>query len=104
MLKSTATTVISLLKQSLSVAFHHFHPLAGNISAPPSPAEPHIIYNKGDSVSLTIAESSTNIINLSGNHPRKVVNLYSLLLILPIPSMIDRTIRTIASSSSTIFG
>ncbi|KAI3510805.1 hypothetical protein L1887_17942 [Cichorium endivia] len=87
MLKSTATTVISLLKQSLSVTLHHFHPLAGNISAPPPPAEPHIVYNKGDSVSLTIAESNVNINNLSGNHPRKVANLYSLLPKLPIPSM-----------------
>ncbi|CAI9269810.1 unnamed protein product [Lactuca saligna] len=86
-LKSTTTTVISLLKKSLSTTLHHFHPLAGNLSAPPPPAEPHLIYTKGDSVSLTIADSNANINNISGNHPRNVVNLYSLLPKLPIPSM-----------------
>ncbi|CAI9259392.1 unnamed protein product [Lactuca saligna] len=86
-LKSTTTTIISLLKKSLSTTLHHFHPLAGNLSAPPPPAEPHLIYTKGDSVSLTIADSNVNIIHISGNHPRNVVNLYSLLPKLPIPSM-----------------
>ncbi|KAI3697400.1 hypothetical protein L6452_30388 [Arctium lappa] len=80
---TTTTTVISLLKQSLSLTLHHFHPLAGNLSAPPPPAEPHLVYNKGDSVSLTIAESNANITHLSGNHPRSITMLYSLLPKLP---------------------
>ncbi|KVI00671.1 hypothetical protein Ccrd_021080 [Cynara cardunculus var. scolymus] len=84
--KSSTTTVISLLKQALSLTLHHFHPLAGNLSAPPPPAEPHIVYNKGDSVSLTIAESNANISHLSGNHPRSITMLYSLLPKLPFPS------------------
>lgn len=46
-----------------------------------------MLYTKGDSVSLTIAESNNNINRLSGNHPREVTHLYTLLPHLPSPSM-----------------
>nr|XP_043610034.1 anthocyanin 5-aromatic acyltransferase-like [Erigeron canadensis] len=77
--KTTITTVINHLKQSLSLTLHHFHPLAGNLSVPPPPAEPYILYKKGDSVSLTIAETNTNSNHLSSHNPRNLTNLYSLL-------------------------
>ncbi|KAL4579349.1 hypothetical protein LXL04_015491 [Taraxacum kok-saghyz] len=81
------STVIPLLKKSLSLTLHHFHPLAGNLSAPPPPAEPVIVYTEGDSIALTIADANVNIKNLSGYHARNVVQLNSLLPKLPIPSM-----------------
>ncbi|KAI3826937.1 hypothetical protein L1987_00997 [Smallanthus sonchifolius] len=81
------TTVITLLRQSLSYTLHHFHPLAGNLSSPPPPADPYIVYTKGDSISLTVAESNTNMNHLSGDHPRSINNLYSLLPKLPLTCM-----------------
>ncbi|KAI3826939.1 hypothetical protein L1987_00999 [Smallanthus sonchifolius] len=77
----------TILKQSLSLALQHFYPLAGNLSIPLPPAEPRIVYTEGDSVSFTVAESTTNIHHLSGNHPRSMTNLSSLLPELLSPTM-----------------
>nr|UCU84647.1 anthocyanidin 3-O-glucoside 6''-O-acyltransferase [Zinnia elegans] len=85
--KTTITTVTTLLKHSLSLTLHHFHPLAGNLVSPPPPAEPYILYTKGDSITFTIAESNTTINHLSGHHPKHISNLYSLLPKLPNISM-----------------
>ncbi|KAL8224156.1 hypothetical protein R6Q57_019631 [Mikania cordata] len=89
--KTSITTVITLLRQSLSLTLHHFHPLAGKLSFPPPPADPFIFYTKGDSVTLNIAESNTNIKFLSGDHPRLVNHLCSLLPRLPVISMLRHT-------------
>ncbi|PWA69116.1 HXXXD-type acyl-transferase family protein [Artemisia annua] len=80
-------TVISHLKQSLSITLHHFYPLAGKLSLPPSPEEPHIVYTRGDSVSVTIGETNGSIGYFCGDHAKCVANIYSLLPQLPSPSM-----------------
>ncbi|KAK9058139.1 hypothetical protein SSX86_022979 [Deinandra increscens subsp. villosa] len=77
----------TLLKQSLSLTLHHFYPLAGNLTLPPLPAEPQIVYTGCDSVSFTVAKSNTDIHHLSGNHPRRLTNLSSLLQNLQSPTM-----------------
>ncbi|KAL8204333.1 hypothetical protein R6Q57_009956 [Mikania cordata] len=82
---TTTTILITLLKQSLSLSLHHFYPLAGNLSIPLPPAEPLMVYTEGDSVSFTVAESNTSIHHLSGNHPRTISKLSSLLPQLPSP-------------------
>ncbi|KAJ0783576.1 putative anthocyanin 6''-O-malonyltransferase [Helianthus annuus] len=101
--KTTITTVTTLLKQSLSLTLHHFHPLAGNLVSPPPPAEPYIVYTEGDSISLTLAESNTTINHLSGDHPRVITNLYSLLPQLPIISMSRDTHVPLLAIQITIF-
>ncbi|KAJ6692125.1 hypothetical protein OIU79_013975 [Salix purpurea] len=47
------------LKHSLSLALQHFFPFAGNlVLSPAGSKKPHIVYNEGDSVSLTLATAS----------------------------------------------
>ncbi|PWA52640.1 HXXXD-type acyl-transferase family protein [Artemisia annua] len=85
--KTTMATVIIHLKQSLSITLNRFYPLAGKISLPLSPEEPHIVYTKGDSVSVTIGETNGSIGYFCGDHAKSVANIYSLLPQLPSPSM-----------------
>ncbi|XP_071719618.1 anthocyanin 5-aromatic acyltransferase-like [Rutidosis leptorrhynchoides] len=84
---SPKTTIITTLKQSLSLTLHHFYPLAGNLALPSPPAEPYIVYTKKDSISVTIAQTNTKIKHFSCNNPRNIKQLYSLLPKLPSPFM-----------------
>ncbi|KAB5541049.1 hypothetical protein DKX38_014023 [Salix brachista] len=67
------------LKHSLSLALQHFFPFAGNlVLSPAGSKKPHIVYNEGDSVSLTVAESSGDFSYLASNHARDVNGLWDL--------------------------
>uniref|UniRef100_A0A7N0UNP1 Uncharacterized protein n=1 Tax=Kalanchoe fedtschenkoi TaxID=63787 RepID=A0A7N0UNP1_KALFE len=55
------------LKDSLSVCLQHYFPLAGSLVIPPeTPSKPHIHYEDGHSVALTIMESSKDFASLLG--------------------------------------
>ncbi|XP_064990314.1 anthocyanidin 3-O-glucoside 6''-O-acyltransferase-like [Musa acuminata AAA Group] len=74
------------LKSSLSRALRHFYPLAGRVVPPcgPSPeAKFQIRCSDGDSVSLTLAESSDDFRQLSGDQPRGFGRVYGLIPQLP---------------------
>ncbi|GJT46550.1 anthocyanin 5-aromatic acyltransferase-like protein [Tanacetum coccineum] len=99
-------SAIANLKKSLSLALHQFYPLAGNLVVPPPPAEPHIVYTKGDSVPFFVAESNKDISYLSGDHPRNVTSLSSLVPKLPSPSSISLETRVLPlfAIQITLFG
>ncbi|EXB94478.1 Anthocyanin 5-aromatic acyltransferase [Morus notabilis] len=61
-------TLLPSLKNSLSLTLQHFFPLAGNLVCPPPPAKPNILFTDGDSVSLTVAQSTADFHFLSANH------------------------------------
>ncbi|GMN61206.1 hypothetical protein TIFTF001_030285 [Ficus carica] len=65
-------THLPTLKHSLSLTLLHFFPFAAHLVSPPPPAKPHFLFTDGDSVSLTVAESSADFDFLSANHPRPV--------------------------------
>ncbi|KAM3745147.1 hypothetical protein ACB098_06G104200 [Castanea mollissima] len=76
-------TILPTLKHSLSLTLQHFYPLVGNLLCPPPPTKPYILYNNGDSIPLTIVESTNNFSHLIGNHPRDIVELDHLVPKLP---------------------
>nr|XP_028953751.1 phenolic glucoside malonyltransferase 2-like [Malus domestica] len=59
--------IIPKLKTSLSLTLQHFLPLAGNITWPENSPKPTLNYVKGDTVSLTVAESDADFHHLSSN-------------------------------------
>ncbi|KAI5655912.1 hypothetical protein M9H77_24705 [Catharanthus roseus] len=72
-------TIIPKLKQSLSIALKHFLPLAGNLIIPLDSGFPQLRYAKGDTLSVTFAESFEDFQDLVGNHPRNCSRFYSLI-------------------------
>nr|BAF99693.1 putative anthocyanin acyltransferase [Lobelia erinus] len=78
-------TIVPNLKQSLSITLQHFFPLAGNLIVFPYtdpntiPRKPEIRYVEGDSVSVTIAESTKDFDYLTGNQARKADEFYPLV-------------------------
>ncbi|XP_009774760.1 phenolic glucoside malonyltransferase 1-like [Nicotiana sylvestris] len=77
-------TILSNFKTSLSFTLQYFFPLAGNLIIPPQPALPHLSYTSGDSVSLTIAESTADFNQLSGyNQIRGVQDFHQLVPQMP---------------------
>ncbi|KAJ7950185.1 Anthocyanin 5-aromatic acyltransferase [Quillaja saponaria] len=79
-------SILPTLKHSLSLTLQHFHPLAGNLFCPPPPNEPYIHYTNNDSVSLTIAESTSNFNHIISKHPH--VSMIDLKEIAPfVPKM-----------------
>ncbi|KAG8386931.1 hypothetical protein BUALT_Bualt03G0200100 [Buddleja alternifolia] len=64
-------TIVPKLKDSLSLTLKHYLPISGNLIYPSNiDKKPVFRYMPGDSVSLTIAESSDDFDNLIGNHAR----------------------------------
>ncbi|KAK7340655.1 hypothetical protein VNO77_21364 [Canavalia gladiata] len=59
-------TILPKLKQSLSLSLSYFFPLAGHLTWPLHSNKPFINYNKGDTVSLTVAESDADFNHLAG--------------------------------------
>nr|BAA93452.1 acyltransferase homolog [Gentiana triflora] len=79
--------IISSIKSSLSLVLKHFLPLAGNLIWPVDSSDrmPELRYKKGDSVSLTIAESSMDFDYLAGDHQRDSYKFNDLIPQLPEP-------------------
>ncbi|KAG6571181.1 Malonyl-CoA:anthocyanidin 5-O-glucoside-6''-O-malonyltransferase, partial [Cucurbita argyrosperma subsp. sororia] len=76
-------SILQTLKHSLSHTLSHFLPLAGNLVLPHHSPEPLIVYNPGDSVSLTIAKTEADFHHLSSNHVRKATESHFLVPQLP---------------------
>lgn len=85
--------ILPNLKHSLSSTLQHFFPLAGNLVIPPQPSKPYLSYTHGDSVSLTIAESSGDFAFLSSYQPRNVQDFYQLVPQLPLSKPVETTSR-----------
>ncbi|KAJ7950188.1 Anthocyanin 5-aromatic acyltransferase [Quillaja saponaria] len=84
-------TILPTLKHSLSLTLQHFHPLAGILLCPPPPNEPYIQYTNNDSVSLTIAESTSNFNHIISKYPH--VSMIDLKEVAPfVPKMPPITI------------
>ncbi|KAG8388573.1 hypothetical protein BUALT_Bualt02G0139400 [Buddleja alternifolia] len=77
-------TIVPNLKKSLSLALKHFPPLAGNIIFPLiNSNKPVSHYKTGDSISVTIMESISDFIHLTGNHQRDADEFHHLVPQLP---------------------
>ncbi|KAK1567698.1 hypothetical protein Q3G72_015356 [Acer saccharum] len=89
-------TVLPHLKESLSQTLRHFFPFAGNLTCPPPPHVPYILFNEGDAtVQVVVTESDADFNHLVvGNHARDVKTLQSLVPKLPF-------IRPSSSSNTT---
>ncbi|KAK1567788.1 hypothetical protein Q3G72_016624 [Acer saccharum] len=89
-------TLLPHLKQSLSQTLRHFFPFAGNLTCPPPPHVPYILFNEGrDAVKVVVTESDADFNHLVvGNHARDVKTLQSLVPKLPF-------IRPSSSSNTT---
>lgn len=75
-------TTIPQLKQSLSLTLKHYLPLAGNLLYPMINVDenkPVIRYISGDSVSLTIAESTKDFDDLTGYQARGADEFYDFV-------------------------
>ncbi|XP_057796560.1 anthocyanidin 3-O-glucoside 6''-O-acyltransferase-like [Salvia miltiorrhiza] len=76
--------IVPKLKQSLSLTLKHFFPLAGNIVYPlNSGALPELRYIPGDSVPLSVCESSDDFDNFVANRARDADKFYGLIPQLP---------------------
>ncbi|XWS68568.1 hypothetical protein CRYUN_Cryun04dG0101500 [Craigia yunnanensis] len=82
-------TTLPTLKQSLSLALQHFFPLAAKLMCPPPPLKPYILYTDGDSVPLTIAESTADVNHVKANYPRDIKLLHPFVSQLPPSTMSD---------------
>ncbi|KZV52188.1 malonyl-coenzyme:anthocyanin 5-O-glucoside-6'''-O-malonyltransferase [Dorcoceras hygrometricum] len=77
-------THITKLKHSLSITLKHHIPLAGNILYPLIPDEkPRFRYVEGDSVSLTVSESTNDFDSLVGYGPRDADQFYDYVPHMP---------------------
>lgn len=78
-------TLVPKLKQSLSLTLQHYPPLAGHLLIPSDPdhTKPLIRYAPGDSVPLTVAQSTRDFDDLVGNHARDADQFYEFVPQLP---------------------
>ncbi|KAJ6792437.1 putative coumaroyl-CoA:anthocyanidin 3-O-glucoside-6''-O-coumaroyltransferase 2 [Iris pallida] len=89
------------LKSSLSLALHHFYPLAGKLRRSPESADRYELhYAEGDSVSLTVAETDLDFLDLVGYHARDSNKLSSLVPRLP---QLDDDNRPLLAIQVTLF-
>ncbi|TXG55266.1 hypothetical protein EZV62_020522 [Acer yangbiense] len=95
-------TVIPHLKESLSLTLRHFFPFAANLTCPPPPYEPYIIYNQGDGVHVTVVESDADFNHLAGNHARDVKTLRSLFPKLPFTRLSSDTTHVVPTMAIQI--
>ncbi|KAK9924924.1 hypothetical protein M0R45_033265 [Rubus argutus] len=65
---SSTDSILPKLKASLSLTLQHFLPLAGNLTWPQDSLKPILSYAKGDTVSLTVAESDIDFGHLSSKY------------------------------------
>ncbi|GFQ05542.1 anthocyanidin 3-o-glucoside 6''-o-acyltransferase [Phtheirospermum japonicum] len=79
-------TLVPKLKHSLSLTLEHYFPLAGKLVYPlGTDKKPTIRYLAGDSVPLTISESTYDFDNLVGNQARDADAFYDYIPQLPPP-------------------
>ncbi|KAL6536875.1 hypothetical protein OROHE_012459 [Orobanche hederae] len=76
-------TLVPKLKESLLETLNHFLPLAGNIVHPLNSGRPFIRFSGCDSLTLTIAECSSDFNHLTGDHPRVADEFYDCVPQLP---------------------
>lgn len=72
-------TLLPKLKKSLSIALSHFYPLLGHLIWPHDSHKPVIKFIKGNTLSLTIAESDSDFNHLSGKNPSEATQIHDLL-------------------------
>lgn len=72
-------TLLPKLKQSLSLTLHHFYPLLGHLIWPHDSNKPIIKYIKGDTLSLTIAESDSDFNHVSSTNLCEATQIHNLL-------------------------
>nr|WOJ45858.1 malonyltransferase 3 [Fragaria x ananassa] len=73
-------SIVPKLKASLSLTLQHFLPLAGNLTWPQDSPKPILHYAKGDTISLTVAESAADFGHLSSNYDLLEVQEYHPLV------------------------
>ncbi|XP_057796562.1 anthocyanidin 3-O-glucoside 6''-O-acyltransferase-like [Salvia miltiorrhiza] len=98
-------TIVPKLKQSLSLSLKHFFPLSGHVVYPSSPEEmPIFQYLSGDSVPVTVAESSDDFDDLVGDRAQSADKLYSFIPRLPpIVEESDRKLLKVLAVQATLF-
>ncbi|KAH7576845.1 hypothetical protein JRO89_XS01G0161400 [Xanthoceras sorbifolium] len=87
--------VLPHLKESLSLTLRHFFPFAANLTCPPPPYEPYILYKEGDSIQLTVVESDSDFNHLVGNQAQDVETLQSLVPKLPSTRLSSNTTHVV---------
>ncbi|OMP08280.1 Transferase [Corchorus olitorius] len=92
------------LHSPFSQALQTFYPFAAKLICPPSPHKPHILYTDGDSVHLTVVESSADFDQIIGYHARDVKELHPFVLQLPPVTVLDNTrVLPLLSLQVTVF-
>ena len=72
-------TLLPKLKKSLSIALSYFYPLLGHLTWPNDSHKPMIKFIKGNTLSLTIAESHADFNHLSGKNLSEATQIHDLL-------------------------
>jgi hypothetical protein len=80
-----SSALLPHLVSSLSAALSRFYPLLGRVRLRPDGEGYEFCSGDGDAVELTVAESDDDFQELSGDGPRDVARLYSLVPRLPPP-------------------
>ncbi|KAJ4717359.1 putative Anthocyanin 5-aromatic acyltransferase [Melia azedarach] len=75
------------LKQSLSLTLRYFFPFAGNLTCPPPPNNPYILYNEGNSIQVTLAQSDADFNHLTANYARDNTQFKCLVPTLPMTTI-----------------
>ncbi|KAF8022377.1 hypothetical protein BT93_F0034 [Corymbia citriodora subsp. variegata] len=87
---SFAQTTLPLLVHSLSLCLRRFFPFAASLVLPLEPSQmPYILYSDGDSLSLTVAESTADFAELISDEPRDAMLIHPLVPQLPQPRASD---------------
>ncbi|TKY48820.1 Coumaroyl-CoA:anthocyanidin 3-O-glucoside-6''-O-coumaroyltransferase 1 [Spatholobus suberectus] len=82
---SKVQTALPILKYSLSLTLQHFFLFAANLIVPPQPRLSHFRYLDDNSLSFTVAESTTDFTLLTSDSPQDVRNWHPLIPTLSPP-------------------
>ncbi|KAG2307991.1 hypothetical protein Bca4012_083059 [Brassica carinata] len=77
--ESFYSLILPKLERSLSIALHHYSPLAGHLTWDAQDPKPCILVRQGDSVTLTLAETEVDFSRVSGDGPRPAAELRSFV-------------------------
>ncbi|KAL3714830.1 hypothetical protein ACJRO7_006692 [Eucalyptus globulus] len=102
---SFAQTTLPLLVRSLSLCLRRFFPFAGSLVLPLAPPQkPYILYSVGDSLSLTVAESTADFAELISDEARSATLIHPLVPQLPPPRKSEGAhLRPIMAIQVTLF-